>query len=500
MLQHTQTPTCNVAPKVTESWPTGPHSLPTEIVQMIFQFVFESCTGSSLSSKSPALWLDEDPLSSFLFPYSLACVCLRWFRILKTYPIYWTRQVITVDIIATSLNAARTMLEWAGNLPLKVIVTRHHGTSETLASERTNVGHAMQLLRPYISRIWSLSFDLEHRSSIPALWRESGRARQLKVLTLMGRFDASRISSHCESSHEYEGKLEVPRLQQVTLNSHFLKNALMAHPRLARWFEHMTALTICGDAASDGNVISLHKFLSVIDIFPSLHELMIEDIRFDGNVPAPSLFMLRPAVLRLRNITGKTALRGILPARVGRSRDVITIIDCIIHGFLDPCSDTHFSCAHLTIASMGLTARIEDLVSRWEGERLTLMGCNRVSRVLFQCLHGENAPMCLSHLRIVDCDNFSAGDVISLVKSRESQAASTSLMDVPDDDAFTALTESHVQGRGPSISLQRATWLAEHVDTFVWDTVARDGLRYVWDGFIEKLRVLPTSGSTKVRR
>ena len=108
--------------------------------------------------------------------------------------------------------------------------------------------------------------------------------------------------------------------------------------------------------------------------------------------------------------------------------------------------------------------------------------------------------MCLSHLRIVDCDNFNAGDVISLVQSRETQATFVSLMGVPDDDSFTALAELRVQGRGPPISVKRATWLAEHVETFSWDTVAKDGLRYLWDGSIRRLMMLPVSDSLEASK
>ncbi|KAF8551036.1 hypothetical protein OG21DRAFT_1513326 [Imleria badia] len=490
------------------AWSTGPHSLPTEILRMIFQFVFESCVGAndSVTGDNPALWLYEDPVSPFLFPYAPACVCRRWFRILRTIPIYWTRVVITVDAIAASLHVARTTLGWAGNRPLKIIVTRHHGTSETYDSERAGVEHAMDHLRPHISHIWSLSFDVEHSSSIPALWRERGRAPHLKVLTLLSRSDAGSLSRSSKwlsvgNNHEYEGKLKIPLLQEVTVSGHFLKNPLMAHPRLARWFRHVTSLTICGDAASGGNAISLYKFLSVIDMFPSIRALTVEDVHFDDNAPYPNLLMLRPAVLCLRRITGRTALRGILArARVGSSsRTDITIVDCAVHGFRDPDPDSNvqFTSTNLALASMDPSAPIEDLVCRWNGERLSVIGCPRLSRMFLQRLHGEAAPTCLSQLRLVDCDSFDAGDVIALVQSRETQAACVSLMGA-DDDSVMALKELRVQGRGPPISVKRARWLAEHVATFCWDTVARDGVRYVWDGSVGRLMV-SASGSLEAR-
>ncbi|KAI9571691.1 hypothetical protein HD554DRAFT_2312013 [Boletus coccyginus] len=78
---HDSTPAPYITPQVSsESRSTlaGPRTLPAEIIRMIFQFVFESCIGSEdrVDGDGPVLWLDEDPLSPSLFPYSLACVCL----------------------------------------------------------------------------------------------------------------------------------------------------------------------------------------------------------------------------------------------------------------------------------------------------------------------------------------------------------------------------------------------------------------------------------------
>ncbi|KAF8141291.1 hypothetical protein EV363DRAFT_1465187 [Boletus edulis] len=490
-----------------ESWTTGPHSLPTEIVRMIFQFMFESCINSEdcvHGDSTPTLWLDEDPLSPSLFPYALACVCLRWFRILKMVPMYWTRLVVAVDSLslATSLHAARITLEWAGNRPLKVSVTRHDGTSETDDSEHAGVGRAMAVLRPHIRNIWSLSFNVEYSSSIPALWRERGCAGHLRVLTLQGRSDAGRVSPSSTwlptgNCHEFEGRLKVPRLEQATFGGHFFKNPLMAHPRLASWFRHITSLTIRGDAPSGRDAISLTRFLPVMNNFSSVLELTIEDLRFDDSPPYPTLLTLRPGVLCLRRITGRTALRDILcivRARVGsRSRTNITISDCTVGGLreIDPYLNPNFSFTNLTLASMDARARIEELVYRWDGEQLSVIDCPSMTRIFLDRL--QAAPTCLSQLRIVDCDQFNAGDVIALVQSRETQAAFVSLLGGADDDAFTALAELCVRGRGPPISTKRARWLADHVAAFSWDTVARDGLRYVWDGASGRLVMVPAN-------
>ena len=196
-----------------------------------------------------------------------------------------------------------------------------------------------------------------------------------------------------------------------------------------------------------------YRFLSVIDLFPSILESTVEDIYFDDNAPYSNLLPLRPAVLCLRRVTGKTTLQDILTRAPGMGsslRGDITIVDCTVHSN----AYFHFSSANLTLASMDSSATIEALVCQWNGERLTVISCPKmkIPRSFLDGLHGEVAPTSLSHLRIVDCDHFSARDVILLVHSRVVQAH-VSLRDVADDESRTAkLVELRVKGRGPSIT------------------------------------------------
>jgi len=191
---------------------------------MIFQFVFESCIGSEdrVDGNSLALWLDEDPLSPYLFPYTLACVCLRWFLILRTIPVYWTRLVITVDAIVKSLDTARITLKWAGDCPLKVIiVTQRRGTSETDDSERKSVGCAIShICFAFVGRggYFRNTRTLEGEWMCPT----SQGAHAQESLRRWPHLRSSKLRTG--NSHEYEGKLEVPLLEQVTFSDHFLKN------------------------------------------------------------------------------------------------------------------------------------------------------------------------------------------------------------------------------------------------------------------------------------
>lgn len=102
--------------------------------------------------------------------------------------------------------------------------------------------------------------------------------------------------------------------------------------------------------------------------------------------------------------------------------------------------------------------------------------------------------MRISYLRIVDRDNFSARDFIYLVKSRATQAAFGSLMGRSDDSAIAASVEVRIKGHEPPISVKRAKRFAEHVTSFSWDCIAKNGLRYMWDGSTGELMTFPTNG------
>ncbi|KAF8551972.1 hypothetical protein OG21DRAFT_1374703, partial [Imleria badia] len=144
--------------------------LPTETLMSIFQLVFETCVDSDKTAIHPEhtiVWLEDDPLSPSLFPYSLASVCVRWLHILSSVPVYWTSQVITVDSHATSLITFPSLLQWAGNLPMQLIVTSHPGISgEINRDERARVRAVLDLLQPHIHQIWSLNFNVAHSYSV----------------------------------------------------------------------------------------------------------------------------------------------------------------------------------------------------------------------------------------------------------------------------------------------------------------------------------------------
>ncbi|KAG8221350.1 hypothetical protein J3R82DRAFT_1521 [Butyriboletus roseoflavus] len=172
-----------------------------------------------------------------------------------------------------------------------------------------------------------------------------------------------------------------------------------------------------------------------------------------------------------------------LPVRIR-----IMIIDSIVHDFgeSDPDSNIPFSSTNLVLASMDPIAPIENLVTRWNGRRLPVISCLRMSRSFLERLYGEASQCAFPIFESSTADNLNAGDVISLVRSRETIATLVSLMGGHDDDDFTALAELLVQGRGPPIDVERATWLSEHVKTLILLGHRRKGWIAVYMGWIHQ--------------
>ncbi|KAH0834042.1 hypothetical protein J3R83DRAFT_11299 [Lanmaoa asiatica] len=168
--------------------------------------------------------------------------------------VYWTRQVITVDSHATSPISIQILLQWVGNLPLQLLVTRHPGISgENDRDEHARIRVVFDLLRIHIHHTWSLTFNVRHSSSLPALWREQGNAQYLSVLTLMS--SSSNTGSKAglprlpqpypaRNSNGQNTLLEARFLKEVTLGRHFLNDALMFGEQCNHWFCNITFLTI----------------------------------------------------------------------------------------------------------------------------------------------------------------------------------------------------------------------------------------------------------------
>lgn len=164
----------------------GANALPTELLLVISDLVFQLVTNPNIPSRPELVtWEGEDLLSPCLLPYSLASVCVRWMGILWTISHYWTRVIIAVDFIATSLRAIRSVLDWSGEYLLDLTVTRHpHTFEEVDTNEHSRIEGVLDLIRPHVRRAHSLAFNVRHSTSIPWIWEEQGCAQHLRVLKL----------------------------------------------------------------------------------------------------------------------------------------------------------------------------------------------------------------------------------------------------------------------------------------------------------------------------
>lgn len=451
------------------------------------------------------MWLEDDPLSPSLFPYSPASVCVRWLHILSSVAVYWTRQVIIVDSHATSPIAFQSVLQWVGNLSLQLIVTRHPSIyGETHRDEHARVRAVLDIFRPHIHHTWSLTFNVKYSSSLPALWREQGDAQHLSVLTLMSshpeigsmaglprlpELHPARNGDGCNTS------LRPRFLEEVTLGGHFFNDAVMLGEHRNLWFCNITSLTIRGCSASGGSGISLHKFIITVQNCGLLQKLTVEEISFINDVKPSDRFRLEVPVVSLRKITGGDAFGCIVSQTLAfHPKETITVSNSPFDGF-GKRSSFRARIASTNLILDGMNANVDamrQLVCFWNGEGLSLINCPGVSASFLRGAPTKETPPDLRRLRIVDCENVSAEALVALVRSRELQSAVDALVPgEPDDEPCVALVELHVHGRGPPINPEQAAWFAEHVEIFSWDTTAGDGMQYVWDTSARELVVLP---------
>ncbi|KAH0829206.1 hypothetical protein J3R83DRAFT_2766 [Lanmaoa asiatica] len=472
----------------------GPGALPTEILMLIFQFAFEACVDwhktDIFYTKHTTVWLEDDPLSPSLFPYSLASVCVRWLHILSSIPVYWTRQVITVDFP-------------------RDITDRHPDSpamGETDRDEHARVRVVLDLLRIHIHHTWSLTFNVRYSSSLPALWREQGNAQYLSVLTLMSSSSDTGSKAGlprlpqpypARNSNGQNTLLKAHFLEEVTLGGHFLNDALMFGEQRNHWFCNITFLTIRGNATSDGSGISLYRFITTIQTCGLLKRLTVEDIAFINDVHPSYRFRLEAPVVCLRRITDGGAFGSLMSQSLGtRLKDVVIIADCPFDGFGEHnIFRTRVSSINLILEGMSTSASaIEALICFWNGENLSLINCPAVSGSFLRRIPTDETPPDLRRLRLVDCENVSAGALMALVRSREIQSEIDALFPGdPDDESCAALVALDVHGWGPPIDTEQALWFAEHVETFSWNTITKDGLQYSWNTSARELMVLRTN-------
>ncbi|KAH7914480.1 hypothetical protein BJ138DRAFT_1000046, partial [Hygrophoropsis aurantiaca] len=121
----------------------------------------ESCDAPS------GRWIPADPLSPSYFPLALAQVCKTWRDVMASVPEFWTRLVIFVDDEPTPLDVVESWLEWSGDLPLEILVTRRLDRFKgDDPEEGERVEGVLDLLYDHIERCKRLCFDVLLSSSL----------------------------------------------------------------------------------------------------------------------------------------------------------------------------------------------------------------------------------------------------------------------------------------------------------------------------------------------
>ncbi|KAH7924913.1 hypothetical protein BV22DRAFT_474168 [Leucogyrophana mollusca] len=507
--------------------------LPTELLLIIFRMMFEDTINMDMYIERG--WLvercgDDDILSPSLFPYAVASVCPRWRDIMSSVPVFWTRVVITVDPDSTSPLAIQSCFDWAGDLPLRVFVTRNRNTSafpDTGEVER--VARVMELLRPHICHTEKLTFDVLHHSSLPLIWEEHCSARYLWVLKLVcqrddgedgglvdlgahggepgyieepvdhsegdvegfieGTTDGDQNDndkdgdqerdgsiSECESNERAPPRLSVPFLENFTIGGRAFRNFFIGQPDQLEWLYNIPYLTISGyrRLGDETSGISMRDLFRTISNLPHVETITIDDVEFDHDMTrltGPLYF----ESLTLRNLS-EDALSNIFGGLLFVAAASISIINCSVEGVID------IDANDLTLVGLDSTIDLSLILEGWTGRQLTLRNCACVNDGFLIDMAESNSDLMefsasgLQSITVIDCDHLSVGGLRRMVEARlvaaEEQGYDGLQQEWNYDDTgvVCAIQTLSVSGCGPLLDDQDTTWLKQHVRRFSWSS------------------------------
>ncbi|KAH7904178.1 hypothetical protein BJ138DRAFT_955558 [Hygrophoropsis aurantiaca] len=441
-------------------------SLPVELLQQIFKFVYlqnrEKNPFRTQLQLDQTRWvplhsIDVHPASPHMFPYALASVCTWWRDIMASTPEYWTRVISILD--APSPISVRSCFEWSRNLPLDVYVTRtpKRGWAEQDPQrERAQVGLVMDCLRPNIPRCTSIHFDVVHASSLPLLRADfHGEAPGLRWLELTSRLGDEAGSPRYGLDTTLPWRFSCPELTRLSLDGVNFASA----PQLLDSVEYLSFLRVSHYKASRHTPWRLraHDVCSAARDQP-LRTLIVRNIEFDASgthAPAASR-LLGVQLLAFHEMASNNDIMQTLacmgdewPVEIVFRKSRVGALSCAIPGNV-----LHFRCI---AADQDLSVPL----TGWRGYTLHVFACPCFDDRLLRALtHADGRSSCkrLERLHISECTNFSVCALKGMVKRRRN---------VSDVDIACRIQLLHVSG-GPRLESGDRAWFQQNVPEFSW--------------------------------
>ncbi|KAH7918350.1 hypothetical protein BV22DRAFT_1134654 [Leucogyrophana mollusca] len=442
--------------------------LPTELLLHIFELVYEEWN------------LDYHlPTSCCELPHVLATVCPRWLEVLLLLPQLWTHVVIFVDSDPTPLSSVRAFLEASKELtPIHVLVTRRDVESTPArisdTTERRRVHSVMQTILPHIHRIETMVFDVIHSSSLPRIGRDLfGDAPLMETLGLQCVND-DEVQSIEGIPHEFT----TSELDELILDGrNFIDVCRLSS---TGWFHTIQKITIAHLARPNNENFRLVCALDALTYCSQVKRITFHDVDmdYDRQRDAHSVVHHFPSLelLSLEDLSGHM-LAGFHSITTNSSIMTSSGVQIAVKrcAMDNPALPTLCS---LSLRGIGAEINLTETFMRWRGESLSFFDCPCLDDDLLKAMlicgkddDGHPTPSCsqLKYVDIWNCENFTTGTLIALLKSRAAA----------ESDKVKPLVVLTVCGRGPELLEEDAMWLKSNVRAFVWRTELPDG-RKCW--------------------
>ncbi|KAF9220760.1 hypothetical protein BS17DRAFT_786488 [Gyrodon lividus] len=462
--------------------------LPTEILMEIFKLVYEEhrTLPYRFYDKGPLkeAWIDEDPFSVSLFPFAIAAVCSRWCDILAGVPEYWTRLVLLVGEDPTDPVTISSCLQWSGDLPLSVTVTRENlGPNQSDEQESHRSRLVLDLLHPHIPRMESLTVSVLHSGSLPDIFNDwGGLAAKLETLMLSNVIDDD-FAVENQVSRKLNGHLDAPSLDELSIRGRCFRDDLLGNSLQMSKIAGITSLCISGYRPLDEHApgLPLWKTLRTLGQLLRMNDLTISDVRFDADrerYTGPPI-----SLPHLHNVAfeklASTDLKDIHSIIQGMSLSSTVITECTVNTLTNV---NIVEC--LKFERMNVLQDLRIVLDAWFGTLLALHDSPCVDdhffREMCRDLGGPVSYLAAPHLgevKITNCDMFSVSALRDFIEARRSSHSARRIWSL------------EVTGRGPAITVEDTEWFHGCLRMFTWDTVQPDGKRYIVNSFSAQLTV-----------
>ncbi|KAF8075896.1 hypothetical protein FPV67DRAFT_388319 [Lyophyllum atratum] len=410
-------------------------------------------------------WRNDD--LAIPFPYPISAVCQRWRDIVESVPAFWTRIVVFVDTRPTPPSRILKQLRLSGTLELDVFILRRPETYiQDDVGEHERCRAVIDLLMPHLHRCRAVSFDVINTSSLPSISRDfRGPALALTELTLKARVDDGSRSSVSLQSNELE-PFHCPNLSKIDIDG---RNFAQACLDLPSWQACLSAVprerflsirlsTFTPKSAGDHR-FTTDLFLAFLATLPTLHRLTLEDVEFSYvESSAPPAFDERARIYpSCFTAIGLTAgfMRAILDGTDFDSLEFMHVERCGLTGAHAPHAGS------LTLTDISAGEDLEGFLRPWWGYSLDVVRCPGFDDAVLRTAFEADVEKTV-HLRIEDCEGFSAGGLRAMVKG---------MMNVEGG----GVSFLEVSGWGPRAPEEKEwKWFNRRVKWFSWEAKERE--------------------------